>query len=297
MQSWAGALPSLSLGAEDTPQPLETDSSISPSAREFLLAGEVLQLLFTLPHPPFLIPPKLAAVQNQLTVRFHALFTPDPPPGKTLLILLGPQITSSLKPSLTAPCHFALLRQYLPPLRGFRDPHSSAALGTLSYSSLADSLLPIPAPAQPRVPEGPALQCLSSSHPTSRPWFPYEYIQLQTQPLSSQAALAAPNHHSIPLKQAQAPPGEAPSRHKGFLSSHTWLFGKCPTPAPLLPIQGNHVPSSGYLNYHRASVSASAKHGHLPPQEAVGRTEWDDITRRFAQALADPSCNSWWPSY
>lgn len=198
---------------------------------------------------------------------------------------------------LDSPLPLRLLRQYLPPLRGFRDPLSSAALGTLSYSSLADSLLPIPAPAQPRVPEGPALQCLSSSHPISRPWFPCEYIQLQTQPLSSQAALAAPNHHSIPLKQAQAPPGEAPSHHKGFLSSHTWLFGKCPTPAPLLPIQGNHVPSSGYLNCHRASVSASAKHGHLPPQEAVGRTEWDDITRRFAQALADPSCYSWWPSY
>lgn len=146
MQSWAGALPSLSLGAEDTPQPLETDSSISPLAREFLLAGEVLQLLFTLPHPPFLIPPKLAALQNQLTVRFHALFTPDPPPGKTLLIFLGPQITSSLKPSLTAPCHFALLRQYLPPLRdsGTLTPVQPYE-GTLSYSNLADSLLPIPA--------------------------------------------------------------------------------------------------------------------------------------------------------
>lgn len=146
------------------------------------------------------------------------MLTPGPLPGKILLIFPGqPEVMASLKPSLTAPTpqpHSSQAEQAAP-LRDPQTSHPSVALGTASYSQLANSWLPSPTPAQSE-----SLRAWVLQHCPSVP-LGCEHIKPAPLLLSS---LRAPNHHSSPPKLLQhLPSSHKDQRHGSFPSLRTSL--------------------------------------------------------------------------
>lgn len=176
VQCRAGALPSLSPGAAkySPTRGARPQHRACPQPAGSWLGGAPAPL--TRPHPLFRAAPSLLLLHSPLSRRTkgHLLFEtlPDSPQAEQ-----------------AAPV-------------GSQDPHSRAALDSLSYRK-RPFLLPIPAPARPRVPGGQGLARPSSSHPLSGPW----RVSTPDPPASPSAPEQPPSAAPHPLLALTHPPG------------------------------------------------------------------------------------------